>query len=566
MISVTTTDVEDDRERPDRRRSGGGWIFHLIAGALVLAGASLYVGVDGYFFIDEAAMYAQLEVMDGGRWALPRPFADDDFGAQHVPMANAYVTEDGFAPFVGHPLHMIMAFALHHVVGDVALRLLSALGVLGAAAGAAALAGRRSPPTAVVAFWLTLLATPLLFHSQLVLAHGPGAALAAALVLAMTSISNVPLRIASVSAITATGVLFRSEFLLFAAAVALVYGAEAIRRRRPVDFATAGFVAVSTVVTYRLEPRLLEALVGGEARSRALPSTSGAREGLVEVLVGARRSLLDIGGSSSDVFSRLTLLVAVVLSLVGVVAMLARVPDRGLVRFASFGALAAAALHLTDAHLVRGALWAVPVLVLLLPVLLQRVPISELETRRLWAVAVFALLVIVTQYSGGGGPEWGWRYSAIAIPVLAPTLARAFVSLWQRAPVVPRGATAALAATFVLVTVSSLVVQERQMSDTAAFLDAAEDATEDFDADFVVFTDPSFGRLAYTVSLDGKVARVDRTNSDRFLRRLAGSGAARVLLVWRGDEPTDLPLGPYERSGERYVIDSKYRAGGLVRR
>lgn len=563
---MTATEIQDDRAGQDSRSGTPRWLLHAVAGALLLASTSWLVGLDGHFFIDEAAMYAQMEVMEQGDWTVPRPFADVDDGLQHVPMANAYVTDDGYAPFVGHPLHVAVAFGLHQLVGDVAMRLVSALGVLGAAAGAAALADRRSPATGVVAFWLTLLASPLLFHSQLVLAHGPGAALATALLLAMSSIRRTPRRIVAVSAITAAGVLFRSEFLLFGGAVALVYGVEALRRRRPTDLVTAGFVAVSTVVTYRLEPRLVEGLVGGEAAARGLPSTSGARDGPGEVLVGARRAVLDLGGGPDEVLGRMTLIAAVVLAVAAIASTLSRAPDRGITRLMSFGALAAAAIHLTDVHLVRGVFWAFPALLLLLPVLLRRLPVPPDEARRLLAVAVFALFVTITQYSGGGGPEWGWRYTAIAIPAVTPTLARALVWLWHRAPTVPRDASAALAASFVLVTASSLLVVDEQLGATASFVNAVERVVQDSEADFVVFTDPSFGRFAYTVTIEGVVAPVAPRNSSTFLRTVADAGADRVLLVWRDDEPERLPLGPFARTDERYPIDGRYEALVLTRR
>lgn len=562
---MTATEREGDGTSDDHRSGAPRWLLHVAGGALLLACTSLLVGLDGHFFIDEAAMYAQMEVMEQGDWTLPRPLADVDDRLQHVPMANAYVTDDGYAPFVGHPLHVAVTFGLHQLVGDAAMRLVSALGVLGAAAGAAALTHRRSPTTAPVAFWTTLLATPLLFHSQLALAHGPGAALAAALLLAM-SIRSTPRRMLAVSAITAAGVLFRSEFLLFGGAVALVYGAEALRRRRPSDLATAAFVALSTLMTYRLEPRLVEAVVGGEAAARGLPSTSGARDGAGEVLMGARRAVLDIGGGPDEVLGRVTLIAAVVLGIAAIASTLARAPDRGITRLMSLGALAAAAIHLTDVHLVRGVFWAFPALLLLLPVLLRRLPVPADEARRLWVVAVFALFVTITQYSGGGGPEWGWRYTAIAIPAVTPTLARALVWLWHRAPTAPREATAALAASFVLVTVSSLLVVEEQLGATASFLTAAERVVQDSGADFVVFTDPSFGRFAYTVTIEGDVAPVSAGTSATFLRHIADEGADRVLLVWRDDEPTDLPLGPFERTDERYPIDGRYEALVLTRR
>ena len=541
------------------------WAWHVLAGAVVLVVTSLYVGFDGYFFIDEAAIHGQMEVMDAGNWTMARPFAEADPGGDHVPMANAYTTEEAFAPFVKHPLHVALAFGAHQVAGDVGVRLLSSLGVLAAAIGAGALASPRGRATAIVAFWLTLVASPLLFHAQLVLAHGLAAAVAAALVLSLTRVGPTVVAAAWVFVLSAVGAMLRSEFLLLAGAAAVVYVGRGVWRRRPGDVLLGASAGVAAVVTHRLEPVIVERLVGGEADPSSLPSTSGSREGLAEVLAGAGRSLLDVGGSTADIVAPLSLMVAVVLAALAVVVMSRDEPDPGLVRFASVGAAAAAAVHILDAHVARGLIWAFPAVLLLVIPLMRRMRLTGAERGSLTITGVFATFVVVTQYSGGGGHEWGWRYSSIALPIVAPILSAALVWLWRRRPVVPTTATLAVAATFVLVSFSGIVAQRRLVSDTAYFVDRVEATVRDSGADYVVSHDPSFGRFAYALTTGGRVASIEDGGSRSLLRLLAESGIERVLLVWRGESPPpDVPLGPFRLTDERYYIASDYRAATLV--
>jgi hypothetical protein len=47
-------------------------------------------------------------------------------------------------------------------------------------------------------------------------------------------------------------------------------------------------------------------------------------------------------------------------------------------------------------------------------------------------VVLFAVAVLVTQYSGGGGREWGWRYFSVALPVVIPLALLVIVEGGQR--------------------------------------------------------------------------------------------------------------------------------------
>lgn len=529
--------------------------LHAALAAFVLVSVSLWVGLEGYFFIDEAAFYGQLEVLDDGDWVVESPsvLADEP---DHVPMARSHVTEDGFAPFVKHPVHVRLAELAEDVGGRTGVRASSTVGVIVAAALAGALAERSRRGAGPIALWLTALCSPLLFQAQLVVGHALGAGVAALLLWCVFAFAPRPAAVPVTAALGAAGTLIRSEFLLLAASVALVVVVRAVltRERSRTAGATAGLAGLAgAAAAWLLEPFVVERWVGGDASSTVISSAS--RGGLGGALEGAQAALVDVGPGSTR-----SLVALIVTSTVVVAAVwkARSAPTDGVpVLLLGFVATAAAVTWLTDSEIVPGLLFAFPALGLL--VALPRLRGDDVDALLLLVAAAFAGAVLVTQYRvAGGGVEWGWRYFSIALPAVAPALAVALLRLWHGAT----GATARLGLSLVvlaavLVPLGGVVAQKRYLRETDRFLDRVVAAADD--TSFVVSTDASFGRFAYPVSVRGRSARVTAENATSLLSSLAADGVEPVLLVWRGDLPS-FDLGDYAVRGAEVDLRAGYRA------
>jgi len=539
-----------------RRVANAPLALHALAGALVLVVASAYVGFGGYFFIDEAALYGQLDVLEDGGWTVPRPFPERDVDLEHLPMANSDVAGDRFAPFAKHPVHVLLARGADVVGGDVGVRLLSSAALLMAGLGAALLA-RADPPTRNLAFWVTLGATPLLFDANLVVAHTLGAAVVAWLGVVIVRMRPGPRRWALTVAPALLGGLLRNEVVLLVGAAAVVLGVVGLRRHSRRELIDAAGLLIGGLGAFLLEPLLVRWSIGGEPGLDRAP-TAGSTIG--DVLAAAGRSLLEVDATGGTPTGAFGLVACTALVAVAALQLRREVPDRGLLVLSGVGAAAGALLFLREPHLVTGIVWAFPALMLLAGGAPDRIS-SSTDRTLLVVCALFALLVASTQYSQGGGLEWGWRYVAVAIPLVTPVLARSVIEAWRRHPGLPALGVAGLAVGCVAVQLGGLRVQRTLVHDTEHFLDRVDTVAAEADADFVLAVDASFGRFAYRLSTTGPVATAADGSAERVLRWLADDRVDEVLLVWRFDERNPVTdLGPYAPTGEQWYLASEYRA------
>lgn len=540
---------------------GRSWrtdVLHLIAGLVVAISGSAFVGFDGYFFIDEAALYGQLEVMEGDGWTVPRPFPDRDPSAEHVPMARSDTAGDEYAPFAKHPVHVLVARAAHLAGGEIGVRMLSSLSLVVAAVAAAVLAGgnrlrRRT------AFWLTLVASPLLFDSNLVVAHTLGAAVAGALFATALRCRRSPASHAAVFVLALLGGLLRNELLLLVGAGAVVLGLRALRRRSSSDALVASTMLVGAGAAYIFEPLLVRRAIGAGAGLETAPTAGAAAR---DVVTAATRSLFEVNASAATTTGILGLVVCGVLVAVTAVLAARREPDRQLVLVVAGLALVASVVFLAQPHLVTGLVWAFPGLLLLIAAASGGFSLDDHIRTAALASALFAVLVAATQYSQGGGLEWGWRYVAVAIPLLTPAVAQVVAYLWRdRRTGVPGLALGAVLVASIVVQLGGLRFQRAVVSDTDYFLVRVDEVMADASADWVVSTDASFGRFAYQVSVEGDVATVANADIGQVLGWLRDDGVDTVLVVWRFDEPPpDGSLGGYRRTGRSWAVASDYRA------
>lgn len=538
---------------------------HLVPIGLLLILGSFFVGHDGYVFIDEAALLAQVELVVDGSWTADRPLAEVDPDGAYAPMARSTLTDDGFAPFPNHPLHVLLASAAADLGGDIGIRMLSVLGVLGASAAAGWLAADRSRTHSAIAMWLTAIASPLVFDANLVLAHAIAAAATGAAFVLVFRVAprarsdRAAVGIASaVGALVAAGALLRSEVVLLGAVMGVVAVVHAMRDRDRRSWVVGVAASGAAVAAYLLEPRWIEAVAESSPGQKVIAASSrggvsGASEGALTVLFG----LGDAG---------VALVLCVFLAVGAALALRLRPGEPGFAVLLAAGALIAGVVNLADSAIVPGLVWAFPLLA---------VGVVSFSGRQVWpaairrschAVGVFAVLVLLTQYSVGGGAEWGWRYAAVAMPALCAALSVPLVELGRGREPARRTAVAGLVVASLLVPLSGIVVQRRSVGRADLLLDRTDEAFRAADADVIVATESSFGRFAWPRSIvrDVVAVRGGQEELDALLGHLEDRGIDRFLLVWSGTEPTVPPSRARKAGDVMNLLELAYDARAYV--
>lgn len=537
-VSVLGPDGSATAVRPrERVQHFAPW--HLLPIGVLLLASSFFVGHGGYVFIDEAALFAQAELVAEGSWTVERPLADVDPSGAYAPMARSRLTDDGFAPFPNHPLHVLLAATASDLGGRTGIRLLSVAGTLGAVAAAGYLAASVGRRESSAAMWIAGAASPLLFHSNLVVAHTLGASAAGAvLVTAFMLSARADSRgrsfvvALSVGLLVAVGALLRSEVLLMGVAIGVVCALNGMRRRRWVELVVAAGATVGTVVAYVLEPWWIAQIAGSSPGGKTIEAS--ARAGARGALQGAQSVLFGLGRAGP------ALPAAVLLAVAGVVVIRLRPRVAGPGVLLAATALVAAVVHVTGPAIVPGIFFAFPLLTIGMVGLSRGHGWTRPVVSSSQAVLLFAAMVLATQYAVGGGVEWGWRYFGVALPAVSAALAVPVVALVRHSHGHGRVALAGALIVAVLVPVSGLLAQRNAISRVERLLESADALFAKVDADVIVAADPSFGRYAWGRSIAGEVVTAPNgaASIDLLLERLADQGATRILLVWVGDEPT----------------------------
>jgi hypothetical protein len=207
------------------------------------------------------------------------------------------------------------------------------------------------------------------------------------------------------------------------------------------------------------------------------------------------------------------MMLALVIVMAGVVVI--REPDDRRAPFVFFGA--AIAMGVTRAVLGADP---IPGLLIAFPALLLAVVAAPWRT--LWrddkvsalvvSSAVFALLVLSTQYATGGSGEWGGRYFAIGLPLIIPVVALGLASLLERVAVGDRRVVAGLLAValalFAVFAVRALRQAHEEGNDVVAGI-----------ATTAASTPPGDGGLPVVVSTNGAIVRysIDHLQDGRWL-------------------------------------------------
>ena len=401
---------------------------HAVALAIVLIAMIPIIGTQSFFSADEGAAVAQAQLLSkGDGWTQQHPFPTADPSGDAFPLELSSRRGNEYAPFVKHPLYAVLLAGADKLGGRTAMVLLSVLGTWISAIAVALMTRRVAPRPSldVLALWLAGLVSPLFFDSYVLIAHTVGAACVAVATLWFVRMIDRGFTWPA-SGIVGVGlflaVLMRTEALLLA--LGLVIAALVLARRRRdwsgVLLAVAPLVAAALAAV--VEPWWTRTIMGG-APTQTSPLGGAIRGGVVDHLHGFVTTVL-LPSYRVDTAAVLTLAIAVLIIGAGIVIVRKPEDRQGPIVLLT-AATAAGVLRLFFVpDPVSGLLIAFPVLLLAAVV----APWRELRAddrivALLVAVAAFAVLVVLTQYSQGGSGEWGGRYFAIGLPLIIPVVA-----------------------------------------------------------------------------------------------------------------------------------------------
>jgi hypothetical protein len=508
---------------------------HAAALAVLLVSLLPIIGTSGQFSADEGAAIAQArQLVRGDGWTVPDSFPAADPDGSAFPFELSNRGGDRYAPFAKHPVYPLMLAAADRVLGGAGMFLWSIGGTVAAALLAALLARRLDPALGVPAFWVTGIASPLLFDSYTVIAHSIGAALAGLAVLCAVKALERPARRWSLIIVVtvAAATMLRTEMLFFALGLSIALVMTNWKRTVPwlLSAAPVAGAALGSV----LDRLLLKVVVPGpQSMTEWLESPSSS-------FIGARVSAFKISWllPSYDVDLGGSLLVAAIAS--GAIATWlarARPSERDGIRlFAFVAAVAAVAwLFLGDGP-VPGLLSALPIVVIGV-VAWDRRPLPAVSGLLAVTFVLFTVGVLATQYASGGSGEWGGRYFAIGIPLLVPVVLLPAVRIWRTLdrPTAILGTSAFIVLSLALsvTAVETLRQYHHDVDAVVAAIDVAARAQPALDGgtQVVLTTNGGAARFAYTVVERTRWLTVPTDRLEEYARRVRGLGVGPITLV-----------------------------------
>ncbi|MCP3856042.1 MAG: hypothetical protein GY698_15095 [Actinomycetia bacterium] len=535
-----------------------GLRHHALMLAFVLVAGLAIVGPGSVFMSDEAAGIAQARtIVEHGGWAGEPAFPEVDPEGQWFPVIYATATEGGPAPLVKHPVFSALQAAGYAVQGRTGVYLLSVFGTTAAAVLAALTARRIRDDIAVATLWVVGVGSPLLFDAYLALAHSLAAAVAAALFLAglrargSTRWSTIWLVVPP----AVVGPLLRSEFLILILALAVSVVISSRRETVGRAAATAGLLGLGGAFGLWADGVLTGWILGSGPVAANVPTSGelGWLQGRIEGFVTTWLQPGYLGTASEGLAVLATVLV------VGAALQL-RLGRRTDDQMQLVLALAGMALGL---RIAGGALSPIPGILLafpLLPVGLMLFQRRQLESEpTVLAVStsvLFALGLLATQWPQGGSGEWGWRYFAVAIPILTPVLVGSVRGAFEKwaVPHRIRVLSVGVLAVWSLLAIGALravhQVNDQVVADTEALV-AGVDPGDGGEPVLITTTD-QIGRLAWADADRTRWLRVPTSDLAEVQARLAASGVEQwVLLALPEDDAVSrLVGGRVERLGE----------------
>ncbi|MCP5028165.1 MAG: hypothetical protein GY929_17955 [Actinomycetia bacterium] len=507
---------------------------HVIALGFVIALITLFVGVDSVFSSDEgAALHQARFLVDYGKWGLPSTFPEVDPAGQWFPLRLSHVVDGGMAPLAKRPAYpglLSLWYRVSPTWGPVTVSVLGAV----LAAGASGLIARRIRPSLDrPTLWVAGLASPLLFDSQLIMAHTlAAAAVAVAVVAVLRFLDGDPAAwlVGALLGLTG-GVLLRAEALLLALALALA--AVLVTRLSGRGVLVAGTASAAVVGATMIDRLALEAI--GTESGAVVPSGSGSGW-LADRVAGVSVTWLD-PGYLGDPLELLVVLAA--LLAVGVIVLMRLGASPELVLAASSGSviLVFARLAFGNVGPVPGILWAFPLLPMAVAAMSRRAGLGYARSLPLATAALFAGAVVMTQYPQGGSGEWGWRYFAIAIALVVPVALDLIIEAAapysaetrQRLAVVALGGGVGLA---LLMGTALKSVHDVNASIARSVTDEMALVTPgDGGEPVLVTTVNPIGRLAWAERPDDRWLLVDQTELGEAISAVRAAGVSRLALL-----------------------------------
>ena len=447
-------------------------ILHAIGFGLLLVALNVVIPTDASLGTDDGAYGGQVHALRNGGWVLDRPVPVVPAGNEG--WSNAAITDAGPLPYTANPAYPLGLAAVAALGGRAAtlladdataapswsaaaMQAVPALGIVLAASAAWLLAARWRPSSGPLAFWLVACG-PLLVTSTGLWAHTLAAAAAGYVVLWVVMVLQGRPVWWLVPAFGALVVLIalRTESVLWVGALAAAIVAVERSRRAVAVAGVGGTVGVAVWLANRAW--------GLSMRADRLPIVTDARadggtDGWLASRFPAGWELLLTTvrpGAGPVVVLVATALVA---GVAAVVRSAARRPGIGgesdrpspaigatLVVAAGLFALV---VVLAPGQLVAGLVPAWPILFLLLALGSNRAVgaspppdgdrtlggVAEAPPGAgflLGSAALFACLVLLTQYGNSGGLQWGGRYLALAYPATAAAAAVVGASWFRR--------------------------------------------------------------------------------------------------------------------------------------
>jgi hypothetical protein len=524
------------------------WV-HFLALMGLLTVALSWVGVEGVVTSDEGAYGLQARMLDQGRWSIPYSFTDLDPSGSWYPYINGDIGSNGFFPYLKHPLYPALLSFGFSTAGTVGMYCVTASGAVLSAYSASLLARGAGPSAQRLAFWLCGL-SPLFINGQILWAHAPATAavgIGLALLRRAWDSASDTARIRSFlagGAAFGVAVLLRSEALLALFAAAGAWMVVAGRPRSRGFRSVLSFTCVP--VAAFLGQRWVVSMIAGEPLSVAIDRSQGVSF-VAGRLEGAWRS---IGAPADMPGARGAVIVACSITAVALAFRAGRL-FRDSVKVHEALLLVLVATILVSAsgvasgwELVPGLLPAWPFAAFGIGAMGWR-SVVGFERVLLWFVILYVAMVAVTQYSDGGGTQWGGRFFALAIPALCALFGAAIMR--SRGALISAGMGAAVAALVLVPALLAVVATHETRSRHGEVIREVAVLGEGI----VVTDQPFFPRSAWYEP--GITWLLVDDNALEVAERVAGQRDQKVFVL-RGEAPhpdraTVVPSGELSASG-----------------
>jgi hypothetical protein len=503
-----------------------------MAHIVVLLAITPLLAVGNAWTIDEGLYARQAQQLVDGSWEYNWTGIEIDPTRQTLPYVNVDRKGDPTFLYVRHPLWPSTIAATFKLAGDrygPLLILLPSLVVL--SIGTYLLARELVPSATRWAYVLSAFA-PAAVNGWIWWAHAPSAALAA--LAWWAGIRALRKRFGLVEQVTLfasifVGCLLRTEMLLFAMALAAMLAGFAVFKRLKTTAFAAGWVVGASLAALAVERAWTKSIVGVPLDSLASRSTGSWIAGRFS---GASHILLR--ASADTAASVVLVLVVVAAALACSVAVRCQRASYALIGLTGIAVVFTLNSSSNYTEPITGLLPAWPICAIGIAV-----GIGSMITWRTneflacgTVSALFVGAVLLTQYSEGGGLEWGGRFLVPMTPILACAAAPGLSKLLALVRTRPIGVV--MMAMLVVVPFGAGVVSttwgrtvHRDMVDQVS----------DANAEVVIVQPSVFALSTWRLDRDGRKIFLARTVEEyvRLSEALRNSGVTEILVVQVND-------------------------------